>query len=93
MATTPTQPTKPTKSTKIVSESIKSTNTELLRQMIQLSNNSQLTNQTANLLSNKLEKEDMSLLMQWMYHANRENNHKQQSNKNLGFGNPNFKRY
>lgn len=88
----PTKPTKPTKATKIVAESI-STNGELLRQMIQLSNNSQLTNQAASLLSNKLEKADMALLLQWMYHANRENNHKQQANKNLGFGNPNFKRY
>lgn len=86
----PTKPTKPTKSSKVEAKII-NTNGELLRQMIQLSNNSPLTNQTANLLSNRLEKEDMVILLQWMYLTNRENNRKQQANKNLGFGNPNFK--
>ena len=52
------EPTKPTKSTQRTGEN-KLTNVDLLRQMVKLSNNSVLTNQVANLLSNKLEKDDL----------------------------------
>jgi len=85
------EPTKPTKSTQKTGEN-KPTNIDLLRQMIKISNNSVLTNQLANLLSNKLDKIDMIKLIEWLKHANREQEHKN-NGKQLGFGNPNIKRW
>jgi hypothetical protein len=72
------EPTKPTKSTQKTGESI-APNTELLRQMVKMSNNSAMTYDAAKLLTNKLEKNEMSKLLEWMYHANR-----QQETKNIG---------
>ena len=51
---------------------IKPTNNILLRQMVSVSNNSILTNRTANMLSQKLDKKEMNDLLDWFYHANRE---------------------
>lgn len=81
------EPTKPTKSTQKTGEN-SAPNTELLRQMVKLSNNSAMTYDAAKLLTNKLQKNEMPKLLEWMYHANRQN-----ETKNLGFGNPNFKRW
>ena len=63
--------TKKTKSTAKPGEN-KPTNIELLRQMVNVSNNSRLTNQIAVMLSQKLEKDDMAELLEWFRHANRE---------------------
>jgi len=63
--------TKKTKATAKTGEN-KPTNIELLRQMVNVSNNSRLTNQIAIMLSQKLEKKDMSELLEWFRHANRE---------------------
>lgn len=47
------------------------TNTELLRQMVKLSNNSRLTQEAAMLLSEKLDQNEMRRVLDWFYHANR----------------------
>jgi len=49
----------------------KPTNPQLLRQMVQLSNNSRLTQEAAVLLSQKLDDDEMRRLLDWFYHANR----------------------
>jgi len=48
------------------------TNYELLRLMVSLSNNSQLTNTTANMLSQTLSDEEQQELIRWMRHAKSE---------------------
>lgn len=48
------------------------TNFELLRLMTTLSNNSQLTNTTAEMLSQILSDEEMKELIRWMRHAKSE---------------------
>jgi hypothetical protein len=48
------------------------TNYELLRLMVDLSNNSQLTNTTAVMLSQILSDEEMRELIRWMRHAKSE---------------------
>ena len=45
------------------------TNSQLLRLMVQLSNNSPMTNEMAVLLSNTLNGDDMTKLTAWMKHA------------------------
>jgi len=50
----------------------KPTNMELLREMINVSNNSRMTNDTAVFLSQKLEKEEIAKLLEWFRHANRQ---------------------
>jgi len=47
------------------------TNPQLLRQMVQLSNNSRLTQEAAIILSENLTDEQMNRILQWFYHANR----------------------
>jgi len=59
------------KVTESVNEDYDGLNPELLRQMIQLSNNSRLTHEAAVLLTGKLEDNEMQRLLQWFYHANR----------------------
>ena len=54
---------------------------ELLRNMIHLSNNSQMTNEAAVLLSNKLEKQDLETIKRWLHHAKREMDFKSQRDK------------
>ena len=46
-------------------------NTELLRQMVQLSNNSRLTQEASIILTESLDDEQMIRVIQWFYHANR----------------------
>ena len=48
------------------------TNNELLRLMVSLSNNSSLTNTTANMLSQLLSDQEQRELIIWMRHANQE---------------------
>ena len=48
------------------------TNYELLRLMVSLSNNSQLTNTTANMLSQILSDEEQKELLRWLRHAKQE---------------------
>ena len=48
------------------------TNYELLRFMVSLSNNSQLTNTTANMLSTILSDEEQKELIRWLRHAKSE---------------------
>ena len=48
------------------------TNYELLRLMVSLSNNSQLTNTTANMLSQTLSDEEQQELIRWLRHAKSE---------------------
>ena len=47
------------------------TNTELLRQLVKLSNNSRLTQEAALMLSNSLSENEMRRFIEWCYHANR----------------------
>jgi hypothetical protein len=54
---------------------------DLLRHMIHLSNNSIVTNKTAAMLSQKLEKEDLIKLTEWFYLARREEHIKINSTK------------
>lgn len=58
------------KVTESVNEGHDGLNTELLRQMVKLSNNSRLTHEAAVLLTGKLEDNEMQRLLQWFYHAN-----------------------
>ena len=46
-------------------------NTELLRQMVKLSNNSRITQEASIILSEALNDEQMRRVIQWFYHANR----------------------
>ena len=62
---------KKTKSTQKTGEKVP-VNADLLRHMIHLSNNSIITNKTAAMLSQKLEKEDLIKLTEWFYLARRE---------------------
>jgi hypothetical protein len=55
----------------------KQTNQDLLRTMVKLSNNSRMTQEAANMLSQKLEMPEMSRLLEWMRHAVRQNEQKQ----------------
>jgi hypothetical protein len=48
------------------------TNGELLREMIQLSNNSRMTNEAAYMLSQKLDGLEMKELIEWLRHASRQ---------------------
>lgn len=48
-----------------------SQNIELLRLMVQLSNNSRLTQETAVILSEALDDNQMQRVIQWFYHAKR----------------------
>jgi len=50
----------------------KPANTELLREMINVSNNSRMTMDAAKLLTNKLSTKELSELMVWFKHANRQ---------------------
>jgi hypothetical protein len=52
------------------------TNGQLLRLMVQLSNNSQLTNTTAVMLSQTLSEAEMNELIRWMRHAEQETQQK-----------------
>ena len=62
---------KRTKSTPKPGEN-KPANTELLREMINVSNNSRMTMSAARLLTNKLDKQELKELMEWLRHANRQ---------------------
>jgi len=57
--------------TESINEGYDGLNPELLRQMIQLSNNSRLTHEAAVLLTSKLDDAEMHKLLRWFYHANR----------------------
>ncbi len=52
------------------------TNGQLLRLMVQLSNNSQLTNATAVMLSQALSEAEINELIRWMRHADQETQQK-----------------
>ena len=52
------------------------TNGQLLRLMVELSNNSQLTNTTAVMLSQALSETEINELIRWMRHANQETQQK-----------------
>ena len=58
------------------------TNGQLLRLMVQLSNNSQLTNETAVMLSQILSDVEMNKLIRWLRHADQEINTKINMGKN-----------
>lgn len=51
---------------------IKPANIELLREMINVSNNSRMTMDAAKLLTNKLDANELRELMDWFRHANRQ---------------------
>jgi len=59
----------------------KQTNMELLREMINVSNNSTMTLQMANKISQKLDKQDMAQLLEWLRHANRQISNKTSSGR------------
>jgi hypothetical protein len=48
----------------------KPVNRELLSGMIKMSNNSQMTNEMANILSNSLSGEELIKMKKWLNHAN-----------------------
>ena len=50
----------------------KPANIDLLREMINVSNNSRLTMDAAKLLTNKLDANELRELMSWFRHANRQ---------------------
>jgi hypothetical protein len=54
---------------------------ELLRLMIHLSNNSQMTNEAAVRLTGVLQKQDLDTIKRWMQHAQREVDFKIQQGK------------
>ena len=59
---------------KLVKEKLnegRGTNTELLRQLVKMSNNSRLTQEAALMLSESLSDDEMRRFLQWCYHANR----------------------
>jgi hypothetical protein len=59
---------------KLVKENINEgfgANTELLRQLVKLSNNSRLTQEATLILSERLSREEMRRFLDWCYHANR----------------------
>lgn len=68
-----------------MADEIKRTDSELLRLMVQVFNNSIITNQTAAMLSNKLDKEDMAKLKEWFRYAQRDIDFKTSQNKNRRF--------
>jgi len=74
------QRTKQTKQTPKPGE-VKQVNAELLRSMINASNNSILTSQMAKKLSQKLEKEEIAQLLEWFRHANRQISNKLSSGR------------
>ena len=63
--------TKKTKKTAGTGES-KPANTELIREMVNVSNNSRLTLETATMLTNKLSTDELNELKVWFRHANRQ---------------------
>jgi len=67
--------TKKTKKTPKPGE-IKPINSELLTEMIKISNNSILTKENALLISNKLSDSEMREFLRWIRHANTEVNSK-----------------
>ena len=58
------------------------TNYELLRLMVQLSNNSQLTNTTAVMLSQALSDTEINQLIRWLRHTKSETDLKINTTKN-----------
>lgn len=77
---------------KIVKEGLnKPINPNLLRDMVSISNNSDMTNLAARILSEKLDENDLRAIQQWISLAKREKTY--DTGRNRGFGNPNFKRY
>ena len=59
---------------KLVKEKLnegRGTNTELLRQLVKMSNNSRLTQEAALMLSESLSDDEMRRFLEWCYHANR----------------------
>lgn len=58
---------------------------ELLRSMIKLSNNSQMTNEAAELITNSMSPESLRNIKRWFQHAQREMDFKIQQNKNRRF--------
>jgi hypothetical protein len=50
----------------------KTASTELLREMINVSNNSRLTMDAATMLTNSLNKDEVKELLVWLRHANRQ---------------------
>jgi len=62
--------TKKTKTTQKTGE-VKPTNMELLRQMVNVSNNSHMTNDMAKILSQKMDQNEMQQLLEWFRHTNR----------------------
>ena len=63
--------TKKTKKTTVTGES-KPANTELIREMVNVSNNSRMTLETAKMLTNKLSLTELNELKVWLRHANRQ---------------------
>jgi hypothetical protein len=50
----------------------KPANINLLREMINVSNNSRLTMDAAKMLTNSLDEKELKELMEWLRHANRQ---------------------
>lgn len=74
---------------KIVNESVNSS-MQIVREMIKISNNSQITNQAANILADKLTPEEFKVIQDWLFIARREKTQKTQ--KTGGWGDPSFRR-
>lgn len=64
-----------------IKKPLRSPDGELLRSMIHVSNNSQMTNEAAIILTNSLSKEDLTKLKHWLQHAQRETDFKIQTAK------------
>lgn len=65
----------------VVKPSINNLNLELLREMVNVSNNSLLTKDVCVMLSSSLSGDQMSELLRWFRHANREISFKLSSGK------------
>ena len=77
---------------KIVKEGLgKPMNPQLMRDMVSISNNSIITVNATRILSENLEGSDLRAIQEWISLVKREQNNNK--NRNLGFGNPNIRRY
>lgn len=65
----------------VVKPSLNNLNLELLREMVNVSNNSLLTKDVCIMLSSNLSGDQMSELLRWFRHANREISFKLSSGK------------
>ncbi len=72
-----------TKKTKVTAKpgEKKVANTELIREMVNVSNNSHLTLDVAKMLTQKLDNLEMTELLFWLRHANREISNKLSSGR------------